>query len=257
MASPHMAGVAALMKAVKPALTPAELDTLLASGAITTDLGAPGRDDVFGHGLIDARRGRRGGERVARRTTRSCSSSPTGPEPRHEPDAGVLPGDERRRRHALADERDRRPALAHGGRGVRRRERARHATRSTVDRTGLANGTYTGTITVQSSAGNASVSVVMAVVAAATSANAGFHYVLLVDPETLDPVAQVDVAPSGGQLRLRARGRPGGIVPAVRRQRLRQRLLHLRRRAKRAAPSRPSARRRSSRSRATARISTS
>jgi serine protease len=54
MASPHMAGVVALMKAVHPALTPAELDALLASGALTTDLGAAGRDDTFGWGLIDA-----------------------------------------------------------------------------------------------------------------------------------------------------------------------------------------------------------
>jgi serine protease len=54
MASPHIAGVAALMKAVHPALTPAEFDALLASGALTTDLGAAGRDDVFGWGLIDA-----------------------------------------------------------------------------------------------------------------------------------------------------------------------------------------------------------
>jgi serine protease len=54
MASPHVAGVAALMKAVHPGLTPAQFDTLLASGAITDDLGAPGRDDTFGHGLINA-----------------------------------------------------------------------------------------------------------------------------------------------------------------------------------------------------------
>jgi len=54
MASPHVAGVVALMKAVKPGLTPAEFDTLLASGALTQDLGTPGRDNDFGYGLIDA-----------------------------------------------------------------------------------------------------------------------------------------------------------------------------------------------------------
>ena len=54
MAAPHVAGVVALMRAVHPALSPADLDTLLSSGAITTDLGNTGRDDVFGHGLIDA-----------------------------------------------------------------------------------------------------------------------------------------------------------------------------------------------------------
>ena len=54
MATPHVAGVAALMKAVNPQLTPDAFDTLLASGALTQDIGAPGRDNDFGYGLIDA-----------------------------------------------------------------------------------------------------------------------------------------------------------------------------------------------------------
>ena len=56
MAAPHVAGVAALMKAVHPALTPEEFDALLASGTVTEDLGAPGRDDRFGYGLINAQK---------------------------------------------------------------------------------------------------------------------------------------------------------------------------------------------------------
>ena len=60
MASPHMAGVVALMLAVNPELTPDDIDMLLegthpdTSTRITRDLGLPGRDDFFGHGLIDA-----------------------------------------------------------------------------------------------------------------------------------------------------------------------------------------------------------
>jgi serine protease len=60
MASPHVAGVLALMLAVNPDLTPMDIDDLLAGThpetmlRITRELGAPGRDDFYGHGLIDA-----------------------------------------------------------------------------------------------------------------------------------------------------------------------------------------------------------
>lgn len=53
MAAPHVSGVIALMKSVKPSLTPAEVDALLQSGALTDDTGPPGRDDM-GVGLINA-----------------------------------------------------------------------------------------------------------------------------------------------------------------------------------------------------------
>lgn len=60
MAVPHVAGVLALMLAVNPNLRPTDIDQLLAGThpdttvRITQDLGAAGRDDIYGHGLIDA-----------------------------------------------------------------------------------------------------------------------------------------------------------------------------------------------------------
>lgn len=60
MAAPHLAGVLALMLAVNPDFTPDDFDQLLAGThpltqrRITRDLGSPGRDSFFGHGLIDA-----------------------------------------------------------------------------------------------------------------------------------------------------------------------------------------------------------
>lgn len=56
MSAAQMSGVVALMEAVDPDgdLTPVELDQLLQSGELTQDLGAPGRDDYYGYGLIDA-----------------------------------------------------------------------------------------------------------------------------------------------------------------------------------------------------------
>lgn len=60
MASPHVAGVVALMKSINPDMTPADLDLLLAGEhpltdiAVVDDRGQPGKDLFFGHGLINA-----------------------------------------------------------------------------------------------------------------------------------------------------------------------------------------------------------
>ncbi len=60
MAAPHIAGVVSLMLAANPTLSPADIDALLAGTHPATplsacrDLGSPGRDDIYGHGLIDA-----------------------------------------------------------------------------------------------------------------------------------------------------------------------------------------------------------
>ncbi|MEV6343845.1 S8 family peptidase [Actinoplanes sp. NPDC051851] len=52
MATPHVAAVAALLKAYDPDLTPDEVETALESSAV--DLGTAGRDDDYGYGRIDA-----------------------------------------------------------------------------------------------------------------------------------------------------------------------------------------------------------
>ena len=57
MATPHVTGVAAMM--MQQGITdPAAIEAAMEKFAI--DLGAPGRDDLFGFGLIDARAGLRG-----------------------------------------------------------------------------------------------------------------------------------------------------------------------------------------------------
>ncbi|WP_460236506.1 S8 family peptidase [Aurantivibrio plasticivorans] len=54
MASPHVAGVVALMKAEYPELTPTQFDALLQNGQLTDDLGTAGRDNFFGYGRLNA-----------------------------------------------------------------------------------------------------------------------------------------------------------------------------------------------------------
>lgn len=51
-ASPHVAGVAALLLSIKPSLTPDEVRSAIQSTA--KDLGAEGKDSRFGWGLVDA-----------------------------------------------------------------------------------------------------------------------------------------------------------------------------------------------------------
>ena len=52
MAAPHVAGLAALVRAADRALTPDQVERVIESSAV--DLGAPGRDDDYGFGRVDA-----------------------------------------------------------------------------------------------------------------------------------------------------------------------------------------------------------
>jgi subtilisin family serine protease len=52
-ATPQVSGVVALMLSANPRLTPAEVQRILRSTA--DDLGAPGKDRLYGAGLVDAR----------------------------------------------------------------------------------------------------------------------------------------------------------------------------------------------------------
>ena len=53
MAAPHVAGVAALIASQSPGIAPANIERIIRASAL--DLGAPGRDDSYGYGLIQPR----------------------------------------------------------------------------------------------------------------------------------------------------------------------------------------------------------
>ena len=65
MAAPHVAGVAALMKALHPTLTSSTFAQALEAGQLTDDLGEAGRDDFFGIGRINALKAVRYAQAVA------------------------------------------------------------------------------------------------------------------------------------------------------------------------------------------------
>ncbi len=197
MAAPHIAGVAALMKSVAPTMLDADsFDALLASGALTDDLGAPGRDDIYGHGLIDAAA-----------AVQAAEDLEDGTPPVLDPVLRVSPG--ALNFGAVLTSLD--VAVSNGGDGsvgtvTASDDRAWLSVAPnavdgdgigtwtiSVDRSGESDGTYNGTVTFMSTPNDIEVGVVMQVGAAGQS-SLGIVYVLLRDPETRATVYQDDVS---------------------------------------------------------------
>ena len=197
MAAPHVAGVAALMKAVNPALTPSQFDDLLSSGQLTQDLGAPGRDDEFGYGLVNAY-----AAVVAVQTT------PTPVPAKLVATPGGLNFDTQGTDATLS--------LVNGSGGsltvtsvsddaswltvgAASDPATGLGTRTvTVNRTGLVVDTYIASITIVSTANTVTIPVIMQVSASNAAANAGFHYVLLIDSVTFDTLYGTELNASNG-----------------------------------------------------------
>ncbi|MBK7642172.1 MAG: S8 family peptidase [Planctomycetes bacterium] len=199
MACPHAAGVAALMLAVDPLLTPAQIESLMTSTAI--DLGAPGRDNLYGWGLVDAygavsaADGMSSGVPVlavtplalvfgSETTSLSSQVSNLG--------AGLL------------DVTSVVVNTTSGGNWLSAAAIASGSSSSDtssisvdVDRTGLADGNYTGTVTVSSNGGVSVIDVSMSVDTATLPVDVDL-YVLLITADTFDTVAQVIVNPTTG-----------------------------------------------------------
>ncbi len=205
MAAPHVSGVVALMKAVHPSLGPTDLEQLLAGThpgtalPIVDDLGATGKDVFYGYGLINAL--------AAVRAAAEISNTP----PSNTPVLRIVPSslDFGERLTTL-------PLTAVNGGGgtlsisnittsddwmaVTSTDNSENGGSYTVSvqRGGLADGTYSGSITFASNGGDVSVSVRMSVGAAATGGDVGTLYVLLVDPQNSNTVVQAETTAAEG-----------------------------------------------------------
>ena len=201
MAAPHVSGVISLMKAVNPNLTPQNVDDLLANGKMTDDLGTGGRDDKFGHGLINARKAvnaasslNTGGEVVLPTSPPFLVTNPKSLNFGSTSTSTILSltnwgdGD----LEILEITEDSGGFLFVNGNGL-------GDYTVTVNRNVLTTGTYTATITITSDVNTVRVPVILQVSNSSdTSGNAGLHYILLVDPGTLDPIQEVQTEVRNG-----------------------------------------------------------
>ena len=212
MAAPHVAGVAALMLSINSGLTPTQVEQLLTSTA--TDRGAPGRDNQFGHGIVNAfaavqaaNGGGGGGSPVlglssstvlfnARTDSAQIGVANVG--------AGAL------------EVQSVNTTTASGGSWL---SAARvpitggttsdtSAIEVTVAATGLADGFYSGSVAVQSNGGNATLQVTLAL-GGATGGPVYTVFVIAVDATTFETIAQDEVSTTSA---VNGYGLPG--VPA-------------------------------------------
>jgi serine protease len=212
MASPHVAGVIALMLGANPALTPTDIDNLLASGDMTRDIGS---STFFGRGLIDA-------FKAVSAAIRTEGGAAPGLPPRlvANPGAVNFGASSTQVNVTLSNAGGPTPPLAitsfqpitdDGGAWLSVQagsvDGAGLGTYSVrVTRTGLGDGIYTGAARFHANTGDLDVPVIVQVGdAVTTNANAGHHYVLLVDPATDPPVTvfAVQVEAENGRYRYR------------------------------------------------------
>jgi len=192
MAAPHVSGVLALMKSINRDLTPGDIDALLESGSLTEDLGPDGRDDQFGHGLINA-------QRAVLAALESIGSAPAD-NPRLESSVNTL------NFGAVNDTLD--LVLRNGGEGELQ-VNAIEVSETwlqvqpvgvdaaglgdyvvTVDREGIAPGISAATITIDSSVNTLSVRVFMSVGGGPMTSDVGVVFILLLDAEEESVVDQ-------------------------------------------------------------------
>jgi serine protease len=200
MAAPHVAGVFALMLGVNPALTTFDIDNALNSRQITEDIGS---SQLYGNGLIDA-------ARAVDYAATNPGGAPLDPVLRVDPDvlnfgffATELPlvvsnggnADEPLTVTGVSF------ASGDGGAWLTVTPQSVDASglgtyRATVDRSGLDEGIYTGTITFTSSENDVVVDVILSAGdLTSAQANAGHQYILLTDtgPHPREEQAEVDV----------------------------------------------------------------
>lgn len=199
MACPHAAGLAGLILAVAPTLTPAQVESILVTTA--TDLGASGKDNFYGNGLVNAELalqvagGGAGGAPVLGLTPGALAFGSA---------ATALSSSITNLGGGLLDVTgvttstvDGAPWLSASIVGSGGPSADASSVLVTVDRSGLADGAYSGTVNVASNGGGVALAISMEVEDVPVLPSVDV-YVLIVDAETYETVAQDVVNPNPG-----------------------------------------------------------
>lgn len=195
MATPHVAGVAALMKAIYPELTATEFDSSLQSNTLTNDIGSSGKDEEFGYGVIDALKAVQQAQLLAGgEATGSMLTSPSqlnfgssiNTLTINISQAGSSPP-------TVSSISNTASWLSITGIDVDGNGAGDY--RISVNRTGLSDATYSDVISIDLSNGQTlSVSVSMQVnINGSIDSDAGYLYVLLLNPDTFEIKAQFNI----------------------------------------------------------------
>ncbi len=207
MATPHVSGVIAIMKSLDPDLDPDKFGALLQTGKLTSDLGAPGRDDIFGFGLVDALKAV---ENIDIALPPIVAIDPPGPLD-FGPFVDRLTFTTRNAGGGdftitgISDDADwleTSPQSLPSSAG---------SFTVSVNRTGMPDGLYHATITVTTdNASTATIPVTLQVGERHDKGDTGHQYVVLVDPVSMETVRTVDVDNESGRYSYRIDDVPAG-----------------------------------------------
>jgi len=203
MATPHAAGVGALMLAANPNLTPVQMVSIMTQTA--TDLGTAGTDNVYGAGLLNAYKAVIEAKKL---NTAVTVTEPAVPSmalsasklyfSENDTTANIVITNTGGGTLSLTSVTD---SETTGGNWMTTSTTTatdKITLTVTVSRTNLASGTYTGTISIASNGGNASVAVTMQVNAPTPTAPTGCVdstiYILAVRTTDYETIGQAEVA---------------------------------------------------------------
>lgn len=214
MASPHVAGLAALLLTVNPSLTPADVRDILETTA--RDLGASGRDNTFGYGLIDAAAAVREAQRRAGATPTTTPRLALSTSALDFGQAGTeLIVSVSNTGGGMLNVTSVTPTLLDGDGwlSVSTEGPGPNTNVSAIDvhvaRNGLANGVYRGQVTVSAEGVAAQTVDVRMTVGAIGALENNPVYVLAVDPDTLRTIGQ-DITSAARNYEYRIEGLPAG-----------------------------------------------